>query len=251
MNNMEQQKMKKIAAAGLEPSTISDPRTGRQIRIAVPVRIKYRKYFQGQEGRESLHILNNRDLNDLIAHDFAAVSNDVVHMFVSKDSDLSSRPARVVWMEIRKQQRGQRAVFNFFLSKIHDSFIDILDVIQVYKKPTKPRIVTAGRKEMLKNLLDIITEDRLEKMAKKGDGVQGQNVDELIASVKAAGKRLSKSKKEINDVVAMIKGIEESGKKYKKSKEYIRRTINDKLPSWCIKEKTKYHGQGKSGPKAE
>ena len=88
-------------------------------------------------------------------------------------------------------------------------------------------------------------------MAKKSDGKQGQNTAELIAAVKAKDKNLTKSKKEINDVIAMIKGIEESGLKSKKSKEYIRRTINDKLPKWCLEEPTKMHGPGKSGPKSK
>lgn len=245
--------MNKNAAAALEPSSITDPRTGRIIRVAVPVRIKYRKYFQGQTSgemtREMLHILNNKELNDEIAKDFAASANDVAHMFISKDSDRSARPPRIVWMEIRKQQRGPRAIFNFFISKINEGFIDILTVTQTYIKPKKPRIVQAEDR-MIKNLLDMLVEERLEKMAKKGDGIKGQNTGELIAAVKAKGKNLTKSKKEINDVIAMIKGIEESGLKSKKSKEYIRRTINDKLPKWCLEEVTKLHGQDKSGKKS-
>lgn len=246
--------MIKNAAAALEPSSVTDPRTGRVIRVAVPVRIKYRQYFQGQtvgsSVRELLHTLSNRELNDEIAKDFAASSNDVVHMFVSKESDRAANPPRIVWMEIRKQQRGNRAIFNFFISKINEGFIDILAVTQGYKKPTKPRIVQAEDK-MIKHLLDKLLEEKLEKLAKKSDGKQGQNVDELIASVKARGKSLKKSKKEINDVIAMIKGIEESGAKYKKSKEYIRRTINDKLPTWCLEKVTKMHGPEKSGPKSK
>lgn len=140
--------MEKKAAAALEPSTVTDPRTGRQIRIAVPVRIKYRKYFQGQETpytkRESLHTLSNRELNDEIAKDFAAVSDNVVHMFLSKDSDKNSNPPRLVWMEIRKQKRGDRAAFNFFISKINEGYIDILTVTPGYIKPRKPRIVQAS-----------------------------------------------------------------------------------------------------------
>lgn len=245
--------MIKNAAAALEPSSITDPRTGRVIRVAVPVRIRYRKYFQGQtigeNVRETLHTLSNRELNDEIAKDFAAASNDVVHMFISKDSDRTASPPRIVWMEIRKQQRGMRAVFNFFISKINEGFIDILTVTQTYKKPTRARVVRAEDK-MIKHLLDTLIEERLEKLAKKSDGIQGQNTEELIAAVRARGKSLKKSKKEINETIAMIKGIEESGLKYKKSKEYIRRTINDKLPTWCLEKVTKMHGPGKSGKKS-
>jgi len=245
--------MNKNAAAALEPSSITDPRTGRVIRVAVPVRIKYRKYFQGQSigssTRETLNTLSNRELNDEIAKDFAASSNDVAHMFISKDSDKNARPPRIVWMEIRKQQRGSRAIFNFFISKINDNFIDILTVTQTYKKPPKPRIVKA-EDQLIKYLIDSLIKEGVEKTARKGDGKQGQDVAELIASVRARGKKLKKSKKEINNVIAMIKGIEESGARSKKSKEYIRRTINDKLPIWCIEKPTKMHGPGKSGIKS-
>jgi hypothetical protein len=223
--------MEKLAAAALEPSTITDPRTGKPIRIAVPARIKYRKYFRGQKTdfteREVLHTLSNRELNDEIAKDFAAAANDVVHMFYSKDSDLTSTPKKIVWMEIRKQARGERAAFNFFISKINDSSIDILTVTQNYKKPTKPRIVRA--EEILTNkIVTAIENIFLEKVAKpKLNSIEG-----IIEKVRASGKRLAKSKIEVNKIIRMIKKIEKDCLDNGKSLSYIKNSIKKNLPDW-------------------
>lgn len=76
----------------------------------------------------------------------------------------------------------------------------------------------------------------------------GRTPEEVKAAVKKAGKAHGKSEEQIKKVLGMIDGIEESGKKYDRSKEYVMRTIHDKLPSWAIKEPTAVHGPGKSGP---
>jgi len=57
-----------------------------------------------------------------------------------------------------------------------------------------------------------------------------------------------KSKGAPKKLLDQIKAIEESGKKYNKSKEYIMRTIIDKIPKKYLDEPTKVHGPGKSGP---
>ncbi|HRZ18944.1 MAG TPA: hypothetical protein P5136_02715 [Methanofastidiosum sp.] len=57
-----------------------------------------------------------------------------------------------------------------------------------------------------------------------------------------------KSKGAPKKVTDMIKGIEQSGKKYKKPKEYIMRTIIDKIPGKYLDKPTGQHGPGKSGP---
>jgi len=237
---MKSFQMNKNAAAALEPSSVTDPRTGRIIRVAVPVRIKYREYFRGQtvgqNTREILHSLSNKELNDEIAKDFVASANDVAHMFLSKDSDKTATPPKLVWMEIRKQQRGSRAIFNFFISKINESFIDILMVSQKYFKPKKPRIVKAEDK-VIKYLLDSFLKEGLEKIAKKNNKFLGQNTGEIIAAVRARGKSLKKTKKEINNIIAMIKKIEELGIKNNKNKEHIIGTINSKLPVWCLEKR--------------
>jgi hypothetical protein len=79
----------------------------------------------------------------------------------------------------------------------------------------------------------------------------GRTSAEIKSDVRAAGKAHGKSSEEIKKVIDMIDGIEESGKKYNRSKEYVARTIHDKLPVWAIKKPTKMHGPEKSGPKSE
>lgn len=60
-----------------------------------------------------------------------------------------------------------------------------------------------------------------------------------------------KSKDAPQNLIDMVKDIEESGKKYNRSEEYILRTIIDKIPEKYLKEPTSKHGPEKSGPKAE
>lgn len=79
----------------------------------------------------------------------------------------------------------------------------------------------------------------------------GRTAAEIKADVRASGKAHGKSSEEIKKVIDMIDGIEQSGKKYDRSKEYIARTIHDKLPSWAIKKTTEMHGPKKSGPKSD
>jgi len=72
------------------------------------------------------------------------------------------------------------------------------------------------------------------------DKKQGRSPGEWISYLK--------SKNAPKNLIDQIKGIEESGKKYNKSKEYIMRTIIDKIPEKYLKEPTGVHGKGKSGP---
>jgi hypothetical protein len=63
-------------------------------------------------------------------------------------------------------------------------------------------------------------------------------------------KRL-KSKGAPQSVIDKIKAIEQSGKEQGKSKEYIMRTILDKIPKQYLDKPTKAHGPEKSGPLSE
>ena len=127
-----------IKTAGMEESTLTDPRTGLPIRISTTVRMKYRKYFNDfwASKRDVLYDLSNRQLNDIIAQDFAVSSGDVVHMFLSNSSSIESQKRS--WIEIRKV--SSRAAFNFFFSIIRPDGIDILTTSTRYKKPRKPRV---------------------------------------------------------------------------------------------------------------
>lgn len=132
-----------IKRAGMEQSTLSDPRTNLPIRVSTTARIKYRKYFDDKfaDKRDMLYDLSNRQLNDIIAQDFAASSDSVVHMFVSNTSSLDTKKRS--WIEIR--QVKTRRAFNFFFSVIRPDGIDIITTSTRYKKPIKPRVFVPSR----------------------------------------------------------------------------------------------------------
>lgn len=127
-----------VKKAGMEQSTLSDPRTNLPIRVSTTARIKYRKYFNDffSDRREVLYDLSNRQLNDIIAQDFAASSDSVVHMFLSNESNIDTK--RRNWIEIRRVKT--RNAFNFFFSIIRADGIDIITTSTRYKKPNKPRV---------------------------------------------------------------------------------------------------------------
>ena len=122
----------------MEQAALSDPRTGLPIRVSTTARIKYRKYFSEywSEKRDMLFDLSNRELNDIIAQDFAASADSVVHMFVSNTSSISNQKRS--WIEIRKVKT--RRAFNFFFSVIRPDGIDILTTSTRYRRPNKPRV---------------------------------------------------------------------------------------------------------------
>ncbi len=126
--------------AGSEDAGLSDPRTNLPIRVTTTVRMKYREYFNqswaDKSGRDLYEDLRNSELNSIIAQDFAASQGGVVHLFVSKSSDISSK--RRSWVEIRKVS-GHRP-FNVFFSIIRPDAIDIIGVSTRYFKPRKPRV---------------------------------------------------------------------------------------------------------------
>jgi len=127
-----------IKKAGMEQATLTDPRTGLPIRVSTTARIKYRKYFDEtfSDRRDMLHDLSNRQLNDIIAQDFAASSDSVVHMFVSNTSSVETQKRS--WIEIRKVKT--RRAFNFFFSVIRPDGIDIITTSTRYNKPRKSRV---------------------------------------------------------------------------------------------------------------
>jgi hypothetical protein len=128
-----------IKTAALESSTMTDPASGRAIRVSSTVRKKYRQYFAGQNGREDLSRAKNSDLNDIIAKDFADSATNAKHMFKAKNSDSSGKNE---FIEIRAINRGKRAVaFNMFFAVIRQSSIDIITITQSWLKPTNPRKV--------------------------------------------------------------------------------------------------------------
>lgn len=127
-----------IKEAGMEQSTLTDPRTNLPIRVSTTIRKKYREYYDERfpDKRDVMYDLSNRQLNDIIAQDFAASSNSVEHMFLSNSSDISSRKRE--WIEIRKVET--RSAFHFFFAVIRSDGIDIITASTRYHKPRKPRV---------------------------------------------------------------------------------------------------------------
>ena len=126
-----------IKEAGLEKSTLTDPRTGLQIRVSTTARMKYRKYFDERfVDREILHDLSNQRLNDIIAQDFAASSEGALHMFVANSSNVASK--RRDWVEVRRV--ATRRAFNYFFAIIRCDGIDIITTSTRYNRPRKARL---------------------------------------------------------------------------------------------------------------
>jgi len=73
--------------------------------------------------------------------------------------------------------------------------------------------------------------------------VAGRSVSEWISFLKSKGAP--------EKLIDQIKAIERSGKEYGRSKEYIMRTIGDKIPKKYLEEPTAVHGPDKSGPKSD
>ena len=130
--------LKKIA--GAEDSGLTDPRTNLPIRVTTTARVNYRRYFNQawaeKSGRDWYEDLRNSELNSIIAQDFAASHTEVVHLFLSSSSDITSK--KRTWIEVRKVSTSRP--FNFFFSIIRDDGIDIIGTNTRYNKPRKPRI---------------------------------------------------------------------------------------------------------------
>ena len=131
-----------IKTADMENSGISDPETQRVIRISTTVRKGYRFYFDSfYSYREDYTGMRNKELNEVIAKDFAGSVGGVVHMFPSKS--FSSGTDNQEWIEIRKVS-GRRA-FHFFLSVIRSNGIDIIGTTTRYKKPRSATLRGSSR----------------------------------------------------------------------------------------------------------
>ena len=133
-----------IKKAGMEESGMTDPRTNLPIRVSTTARIKYREYFsKHSDKRDVMDDLSNRQLNEVIAQDFAASADSVKHMFLSNSSSLATR--RRTWIEIRKIET--RTAFHFFLSVIRPEAIDIIGTNTRYHVPRKPRVFVPKHRE--------------------------------------------------------------------------------------------------------
>lgn len=127
-----------IKNSALEETGRIDPRTTLPIRVSTTVRMKYRGYYSGQEfehfSRANFSNLGNKQLNEVIAQDFARSYQNAIHMFISKKT--TSISGKKEWIEIRRCAITTRP-FNFFFSVIRQDCIDIIYISTVYKQPRK------------------------------------------------------------------------------------------------------------------
>lgn len=203
-----------LKIAEMEDSGLIDSVTGKKIKVSTTTRMKYREFFKGQstpgyndDKIESLFQLNNRELNEEIAKDFSA--GEVVHMFIGKDSDLTSNPKKIVWIEIRKNQVRKRGSFNFFIAKRFGDSINILKITQKYLKPTKPRIIKTNG---IRSLFD------------------SNEIEHLISTIHRCGKKSQQAKSTINHTVSSVIQLNAilSKKGIRQRFDFLHRI----LPSW-------------------
>jgi hypothetical protein len=100
----------------MEESKVTDPATGKRIRVSVTARKLYRlsEEYQG---------IRNARLNEIIATHFAKDSDKIIHYF-----PLTKKGPKAVG-EIRGYSAG-----GYYISAIRDGYIDILTVQNDYVK---------------------------------------------------------------------------------------------------------------------
>ena len=128
--------------ADMENSGMTDPETQRPIRVSTTVRKNYRYYFDSYYAyRDDYTGIRNKELNEIIARDFAASAGAVVHMFPSKSYSYGTDVKE--WIEIRKV--SGRAAFHFFFSVIRTNGIDLIGTSTRYKKPRSATTRSSSR----------------------------------------------------------------------------------------------------------
>lgn len=118
--------MRKISA--LEDTTISDPNSGKIIRISTSTRIYFRRAFPDYS-----HVRNER-LNLVIAKEFAKASSKVLHYFPLKKGTGKSSDGI---SEDMAQIRGNKNYF--FIGIVRGSNIDVIAVQTSWLKPRYAR----------------------------------------------------------------------------------------------------------------
>lgn len=116
--------------AGLEKSSMTDPRTKRVIRVSTTVRLEYEKHYP-----KIYKPMSNVVLNDIIAQDFAASYQNAVHGFFTKSSNMSTMKREPIEIRIIAVDRP----FNVFFSIIREGSIDVINASKVWKRPKKLR----------------------------------------------------------------------------------------------------------------
>ena len=122
-----------IKKAAFESSKITDPMSGKEIKISTTVRMQYRWLYRNYE--PEFQSMRNNILNEIIGKDYSGSSGDdnVVHRFRLGSSDIETRQREVA--EIRKfSPSSERArAFNFFIAVERSDGIYLLAVKQSWK----------------------------------------------------------------------------------------------------------------------
>jgi hypothetical protein len=100
----------------MEETNVTDPATGRSIRVSVATRKIYRL-------AEEYRGIRNAKLNQIIAKDFAGDSGKVAHHFI-----LTKRGERAIG-----EIRGDAGLY--YISAIRGNYIDILTVQSKFTEP--------------------------------------------------------------------------------------------------------------------
>ena len=123
-----------LKIAGLEDSDITDPATGKKIRISTTIRLMYRKAYPNEYGP-----MRNARLNIEIAKDFVNNSSNVLHYFRLGKKDRSRadyKPSGAKSGQVYANVAEIRGTSSsFFISAIKDSSIDILTIQNSWLKP--------------------------------------------------------------------------------------------------------------------
>lgn len=123
-----------LKLAGLEDSDMSDPKTGKKIRISTTVRLIYRKAYPDVYGS-----MRNSKLNIVIAKDFIKNSNNVLHYFrlgSKGQSRTEYKPPGHVSGEVYANVAEIRgSTSSYFISALKDNSIDILTIQASWLKP--------------------------------------------------------------------------------------------------------------------
>lgn len=124
-----------IKLSAFEPSSITDPATGKEVKVSTTVRIQYRWLYRKYE--PEFQRMRNSILNEIIGKDYAGSSGDenLVHSFKLGSSDIETKKREVA--EIRKfsPSSGRARVFNFFISVERSDGIYLLGLKMSWKSP--------------------------------------------------------------------------------------------------------------------
>ena len=122
-----------IKLSAFESARITDPVSGKEIKVSTTVRIQYRWLYRTYQSE--FQSMRNDVLNEIIGKDYSGSSGDanVVHRFKLGSSAIETRQREVA--EIRKfSPSSDRArAFNFFIAVEREDGIYLLAVKQSWK----------------------------------------------------------------------------------------------------------------------